>query len=571
MLGYAPNLYPGDPSGMLNRTRETGAYPTGNTPQVGALCIGRSYNDWHVSVVEEIRDGVPYVSESGWGTSSSWPGYQSVRFHYGPATSWMNNGIVGYIYLPVDTATHDPAGYLDGAWGGDGVVRVAGWTKDPDNEQAQLEVHAYIGGDCSSGIGQPGIMADIHRDDVGAHGFERTIETVQRGAVDVYVYAINTGQGNNVLLPTPMRVTVLEPRGNATTSLESGRYTIRSKIDTNKALDVYGGSSDDQTPAILNTWHGRDNQIFDVIRNDDGTYSIVCVQSDKALEIYCASTNNQDPVTQYTRNGSAAQRWWVEEHDDGTWSFRNRVSGKYMDDFGAQTNDGNAIIQFDGNRTAAQQWYLIPVNAANWTAEEDTDDGSVHVYAADVELAEGRDYELTYGTTNDDGYTTATISGINGFTGTMTLRVSVHKSSDNQSLASDEDASNDTDSTIGDGIETQSSDNHTPTSGKPYIEPTNETSSSDDHQNDDAGELHVDETHDDTAQGTSVGSSVESSSASNPTQDNSHRQATSSITHPRFSPRRWLSDVLHRTYSQSATTWQNVKTAVSEFFRGLFS
>ena len=103
MLNSALKFGPIGPDRMWSIARSSGVYKTGTTPKVGALCIGKSYGSWHVSVVEEIINGVPWVSESGWRTSSTWPGFNSIYFHYGPARDWMNGGITGYIYLRDDS------------------------------------------------------------------------------------------------------------------------------------------------------------------------------------------------------------------------------------------------------------------------------------------------------------------------------------------------------------------------------------------------------------------------------------------------------------------------------------
>lgn len=103
ILGHAPDIHGAlAPLDMLAQVQATGAYRTGTEPRVGALVVGKA-NHWHVAVVEAIVDGVVYVSESGYATSSSWCGYDGIWFHYGPLQAWMK-GVVGYIYLVDDPA-----------------------------------------------------------------------------------------------------------------------------------------------------------------------------------------------------------------------------------------------------------------------------------------------------------------------------------------------------------------------------------------------------------------------------------------------------------------------------------
>ena len=103
-LGYAPDIDNGNPLWTWQYVRNNGIYPTGSTPRVGALVIGTTpYGSEHIAYVEEVRDGVGYVSESFYGTKSSWPGFASVNFRSGVPVSYAISDVVGYIYLPVYT------------------------------------------------------------------------------------------------------------------------------------------------------------------------------------------------------------------------------------------------------------------------------------------------------------------------------------------------------------------------------------------------------------------------------------------------------------------------------------
>ncbi len=97
-----------DPNGMWQQAN-SGLYETGSEPRVGAICVGYSNGSGHVSVVEKIVDGVPYVSESGYREKRQWPGYDKVEFHYGEVDEWMGS-IIGYIYV-LDNDPYDRADY----------------------------------------------------------------------------------------------------------------------------------------------------------------------------------------------------------------------------------------------------------------------------------------------------------------------------------------------------------------------------------------------------------------------------------------------------------------------------
>lgn len=99
MLGEELALSAADPLDLLAEVRHSGVYEVGSVPKVGALCIGYSGGSPHISVVERVATGEAYVSESGFRTSDSWPGYDGINFHYGAVDTWMNGGILGYVYV----------------------------------------------------------------------------------------------------------------------------------------------------------------------------------------------------------------------------------------------------------------------------------------------------------------------------------------------------------------------------------------------------------------------------------------------------------------------------------------
>ena len=105
----------------------------------------------------------------------------------------------------------NPQGTVDGISSPSaGTVNVRGWAFDRDAATSPINIHVYVGGPAGA-AGAQGFdlgAANVSRPDVGAafpgvgnnHGYDRTIETVKRGAQPVYVYAINVGGGSNVLI-----------------------------------------------------------------------------------------------------------------------------------------------------------------------------------------------------------------------------------------------------------------------------------------------------------------------------------------------------------------------------------
>ncbi len=100
ILGTYPNLSRGNAINWYNFNVSNGYYSYGSEPRVGAIvCYDNSPNG-HVAVVEEIIDGVAYISEFNVNSDKS--------FHYGTRTvnSWREP--VGYIYLIDDPTPTKP-------------------------------------------------------------------------------------------------------------------------------------------------------------------------------------------------------------------------------------------------------------------------------------------------------------------------------------------------------------------------------------------------------------------------------------------------------------------------------
>ena len=112
----------------------------------------------------------------------------------------------------------NPFASLDGYSGGDGTIYIRGWVADWDDPGAALSVHVYVGGPAGSGAPGYAITADKYRSDVNDaypgignnHGFEDRIAVSPRGNQKLYIYGLNVGGGENILIGE-VNVTINEP------------------------------------------------------------------------------------------------------------------------------------------------------------------------------------------------------------------------------------------------------------------------------------------------------------------------------------------------------------------------
>lgn len=115
--------------------------------------------------------------------------------------------VSGYYYHPwqgvlryKDEQIHNPIGSWDSiSSGGLRRIRVTGWAYDPDDTNASLDIHVYVGGPAGSGAPCYVIKADVYRADINIgncrHGFDSYIDVSPTGYQNVYLYAINVGEG----------------------------------------------------------------------------------------------------------------------------------------------------------------------------------------------------------------------------------------------------------------------------------------------------------------------------------------------------------------------------------------
>ena len=102
-------IFGGDPVGIYNTNasliaKGKGGFSYGTTPKIGALAIFNygSSGDAHIAVVENIVNGVPYVSESGYTVGATMPksDKSNIIFRYQSIYNWAGGRqVLGYIYL----------------------------------------------------------------------------------------------------------------------------------------------------------------------------------------------------------------------------------------------------------------------------------------------------------------------------------------------------------------------------------------------------------------------------------------------------------------------------------------
>ena len=143
--------------------------------------------------------------------------------------------------------------------------------------------------------------------------------------------------------------------------IKDGVYTIISKLDDQKALDISGGSMNSGANLQLYENNGTDAQKFIITKTGD-TYRITSLNSGMTLDIAGGSIQSGTNVRQYFNNNTAAQRWFLRNTGDGTCYFAAGNNGaNVLDVSGAETANGTNLWVYAANGTNAQKFYLKAV------------------------------------------------------------------------------------------------------------------------------------------------------------------------------------------------------------------
>ena len=265
ILGHWPNISKWYAKDFYSYNVNTGAYPYGNEPKLGAIACFAPHNHarWtgHVAIVEAVGgDGSVILSE-----------YNFVSRHAFSANRYLNptearTWVQGYIYLrPDDPVIPD---HIPGPVGG----------SDDDIADGDYTIRSDVAEGRSLGWEGDG----------------------------------NTN-GQNVCLKDYFK------NGDYVWTLErqsDDSFIVKTK-QGGKLLDILGGpySYGNEKNAIMWDYvQGNDNQRWYIVRNGSG-YRFIAKHSGYSLDVRNGDATDGNNIYQYYPNESTAQRFYLEKHD----------------------------------------------------------------------------------------------------------------------------------------------------------------------------------------------------------------------------------------------------------------
>ena len=265
ILGQRPNISRGHAKDFYAYNLNSGAYPYGNEPKLGAIACfapnNHAYWTGHVAIVEAVGgDGSVILSE-----------YNFVSVHAFSANRYLNptearTWVQGYIYLrPDDPVIPD---HIPGPVGG----------SDDDIADGDYTIRSDVAEGRSLGWEGDGNTngQNVCLKDYFTYG--DYVWTLERQSDDSFI--VKTKQGG-------------------------------------KLLDILGGpySYGNEKNAIMWDYvQGNDNQRWYIVRNGGG-YRFIAKHSGYSLDVRNGDATDGNNIYQYYPNESTAQRFYLEKHD----------------------------------------------------------------------------------------------------------------------------------------------------------------------------------------------------------------------------------------------------------------
>ena len=142
-----------------------------------------------------------------------------------------------------------------------------------------------------------------------------------------------------------------------------GTWTLASKLDVAYVIDIQKGSIENKGNAIIYRSNGKNNQVWLLQRQIDGSFVIRSGKSGKVLDVSGGSKSSGANVCQYALGTKAWQRWTMQVASDNSIVFVNKNSGKVLEVGSNYAGNGKNVRQATKTGTLRQRWVLRSVKA----------------------------------------------------------------------------------------------------------------------------------------------------------------------------------------------------------------
>lgn len=149
--------------------------------------------------------------------------------------------------------------------------------------------------------------------------------------------------------------------------MSNGVYVINASKTDNKVLDVLNGSHSAGAKVQLYEKNGSIAQQFEIVKNQNGYYTIKNVGSGLYIGIITdwKSMSNSNRIVQGVDVSTKAGQFIFTKNSNGTWIISSAWDRNFVFDIsGGSANDGAVVQIYRNNQTAAQSWGMSKIQNA---------------------------------------------------------------------------------------------------------------------------------------------------------------------------------------------------------------
>lgn len=198
--------------------------------------------------------------------------------------------------------------------------------------------------DCNTSLAQKWIIKDVGNGlyniiTAGNHMYMDIYRGLTTNGTNVQIYFGNDGIGQKFKF-TKINDTILE----------SGTYTIKTSLDKEKSLDVYGGKPEKNTEIKLYNSSNFNGQKFYITKLDNEYYTIKTALDSNLYLTIDTSSNLKLSETE--------KEWEISYIDEDQFYIIDKNTGYYLTIKDSNTSNGTAIELKSRNESNAQKFFI---------------------------------------------------------------------------------------------------------------------------------------------------------------------------------------------------------------------
>jgi len=144
-----------------------------------------------------------------------------------------------------------------------------------------------------------------------------------------------------------------------TTNIENGIYRIKTRLDSNKVINVKSGSVENGANVELYEKNNSKEQRWKITKNSDGYYTIQCLKSDKVLTVQDGKFENDANICQDELKNIDAQKWKIERMSNSYYRISTKINNLYLSIDGGSTENGTNIKIYEYQEYGIKQEFTI--------------------------------------------------------------------------------------------------------------------------------------------------------------------------------------------------------------------